>query len=454
MSDEKNISDELRQQVMGLSSLVQLENKSRQVETIQEFGFFVTNETRRLLDYHQASFFLRRSKKLSLRNISGVPNFEKNAPHVRWLKNMGTKFLKKLSGDTPQIISADNLPKKLQTGWAEWSSAAGVWCPMHINGKLLGGLWLSRDQPWQEAELGLLNQLCTSYAYSLHALKVKPRWWNPHFEFHLGKALVKIIFFVLLAIVLFLPVHLSVLAPAKISPIDPFVVSSPLKGVIKKVHVQPNQEIKEGDPLFTLDDTELRNRHNVAAKALDVIQAEYKNSRQKSLLHTDKGSNTDLLKAKIERKQAEVDFASEELSFVEVQAARSGIVLFNDINNLVGKPVVIGEKILTLADPFQHEIEIHVPVDNAINLDPGTKVRLFLNVAPNIEITGTIRQTSYEAEITEENILAFLVKARISSEEPLRIGLRGTAKIFGNQVPLYYYLFRRPLAGIRQFLGL
>jgi multidrug efflux pump subunit AcrA (membrane-fusion protein) len=325
---------------------------------------------------------------------------------------------------------------------------------MRVNGKLLGGLWLTRDQPWQEPELGLLKQLCSSYAYSLHALSSRPRWWNPHFELPFGRLLAKISIFVLLILVFFIPVHLSVLAPAKISPIDPFIVSSPLKGIIKKVYVQPNQEISKGDPLFSLDDTELRNRHNIAAKALDVIQAEYKNSRQKSLLHADKGSDSELLKAKINSKQAEVDFALEELSFVEVRAARSGIVLFNDVNDLVGKPVLIGERILTLADPIQHEIEIHVPVDNAINLDPGAEVRLFLNVAPSLEITGTIRQTSYEAEITEENILAFLVKARISSAAPLRIGQRGTAKIFGEQVPLYYYVFRRPLAGIRQFLGM
>ena len=40
-----------------------------------------------------------------------------------------------------------------------------------------------------------------------------------------------------------------------------------------------------------------------------------------------------------------------------------------------------------------------------------------------------------------------------SSRMP-RIGLRGTAKIYGEKVTLFYYLARRPLAAARQFLGL
>ena len=35
-----------------------------------------------------------------------------------------------------------------------------------------------------------------------------------------------------------------------------------------------------------------------------------------------------------------------------------------------------------------------------------------------------------------------------------RIGLQATAKIHGRRVTLFYYLFRRPLAQLRQFTGL
>ena len=36
---------------------------------------------------------------------------------------------------------------------------------------------------------------------------------------------------------------------------------------------------------------------------------------------------------------------------------------------------------------------------------------------------------------------------------PPRIGLHGTAKIYGHPVPLAFYLFRRPIASARRMLG-
>jgi hypothetical protein len=35
-----------------------------------------------------------------------------------------------------------------------------------------------------------------------------------------------------------------------------------------------------------------------------------------------------------------------------------------------------------------------------------------------------------------------------------RIGLKGTAKLAGERVPLIYWMLRRPLASIRQFIAL
>jgi len=451
---EDNPANELTRQLMGLSSLIQLENKSRQTETIAEFGFFIVNETRRLLNYHQAVFFKNRSNRLLPANISGVPDYEKNAPYVKWLRKLAAKTLRKQQLQSPSIFQGQELPENLQKGWQEWSGGAGIWCPFVVNRKLLGGLWLTRDNDWQEAEVGLLKQLSTSYAYSLYALTTRTKWWNPEIHIHIGKAFIRIALLAAMTAALFIPVQLSVLAPAKVAAVDPLIVTSPLNAVVKQIHVRPNQQVKKGQLLFTLDDTELRNRYNVAGKTLEVVEAEYRKSRQQSLLMTDKGSDADLLKAKIKSKEAEVKFTLEKLALVDVRAEKSGIVLFNDPNDWLGKPVAVGEKILILADPDKNELEIHIPVENAVNLEPGAKVRMFLNIDPTREINAEIYRTSYEAEISEERILSFQVKARFASgTAPVRIGYRGTAKIFGKEVPLYYYLLRRPLAKVRRTLG-
>lgn len=51
-------------------------------------------------------------------------------------------------------------------------------------------------------------------------------------------------------------------------------------------------------------------------------------------------------------------------------------------------------------------------------------------------------------------VLGYRLKAALAAgTAPPRIGLRGTAKIYGDRVALIYYLLRRPLAAARQFFG-
>ncbi len=52
--------------------------------------------------------------------------------------------------------------------------------------------------------------------------------------------------------------------------------------------------------------------------------------------------------------------------------------------------------------------------------------------------------------------LAFRVIADLAATDtpPPRLGARGTAQLFGDRVPLGFYLFRRPISALRQRIGL
>ena len=70
-------------------------------------------------------------------------------------------------------------------------------------------------------------------------------------------------------------------------------------------------------------------------------------------------------------------------------------------------------------------------------------------------LQATLRQASYEATLSSSNVLGYRLKATLTQSEHVpRIGLRGTAKVYGDRVTLFYFLARRPLAAVRQFLGL
>lgn len=88
-------------------------------------------------------------------------------------------------------------------------------------------------------------------------------------------------------------------------------------------------------------------------------------------------------------------------------------------------------------------------------MKPGGEVRLFLNVDPTLDIRAAIRLASYEPKAMPDGTLAFKVRATLKSDLPqLRVGHMGTAKIYGQQSLVYYFLFRRPWATVRRTLGL
>lgn len=445
-------------QLIGLSTLLQLESQVRKSKNPREFAFKAVNDTLKLIRYQQAVLIKKRmGANTRIIAVSGVDKPNRNAPYIIWLQKLFKYILKNKKLDTKRIleITPDQVPTKLQGAWHEWGGPFGLWCPMIApDNELVGFLWLVRDSGWQDSEKALVMKLCESYAHAWQPLIWRSAWRRAKVK-SAGTKLLTLLIICAIAAAMVLPVPLSVLAPAQIVPDNPVYVTAPLKGVIKEIKVRPNQHVGSGQLLFTLDDTELVNRFEVAQKALDVASEEYKRARQKSLIDHENDIDINTLLARVNQKRAELNYIKDELERVMVKAGIPGIALFSSSNDWIGKPVQTGEKIMTLADPAQVRIKIDVPIDNAVNLKPGAKLRLFLNSDPSTPVSGEIKQTAYEAQKSPEGVLSFPVTAMITQgAEHITLGQQGTAKIYGKKVRLYYYLFRRPWAAVRKATGL
>jgi hypothetical protein len=70
-------------------------------------------------------------------------------------------------------------------------------------------------------------------------------------------------------------------------------------------------------------------------------------------------------------------------------------------------------------------------------------------------IEAKLIRADFQARPRENQQLAFrLVADRLAGEtRPLRLGVRGTAQVYSDKVPLAFYLFRRPLSAARQWIG-
>lgn len=432
-------------QLTALTVFLHLEERARLAANATDLAFVMVNETLQLLKYRQAILW-RGTGKVEVVAVSGVDKPDANAPFIIWLKGLIRHLVIQPEAGKETTLTVANIPEPLAAGWREWLPEQVLWCPFEQGGEVAAGLLLCRPQPWSEGEIKLTNRLLAAYQHAWFALAGRrasparriPRRWG-----------------VLLGLAaLLLPLRLSVLAPAHVAPLQPIIVSAPLDGVIQRFHVTPNQAVHQGDLLFAYDDTSNRNRLLVAKKALEVAEAKSMRARQMAFSDEESKAELAVLEAEAAEKRAEMATMAEVLERSRVKADRDGVAVFGDVNDWLGKPVKVGEKILTLADPARVEVEVWLPVADAIHLEPGAEVAFFLNIEPTHPLPATVREISYEAQVTPDEVLSFRLHAALAPEvTPPRIGLRGTAKIHGEPVTLFYYIMRKPLAALRQWVG-
>lgn len=432
----------------ALVTLLQLGRRARTANTPEELAFVMVNESLQLLDYRQASLWLTGNFG-RVAAVSGVPEPDPNTPYIQWLSHVFRHQLKQESAREVHPLQAAQLSDTLAIDWSSWLPAHGVWIPFIVKEQTIGVLLLAREQLWSDAELALVKELQDIYAHAL-ATHVRQRqhrqWWK---EFKHKKWV-----WIGLAIICLFPVRMSVLAPAEVIPLNPFLVRAPLDGVVDKFSVVPNQTVAAGDALFNLDTTILKSQHALAQQAYNTAQEEFRQSAQLAVTD-DKGKlEMALRRGALAEKSVELEYSASQLQRVQVKAERAGVAVFADVNDWLGKAVVIGEKILLIADPQHVELRIDLPASDIIPIEPGAAVDLYPNASPISSYTATVKSVSYQAEPTASGVLAYRVKAEFNTDDELpRIGLMGTAKISGNRVPLIYYLFRKPITAARQWLG-
>jgi hypothetical protein len=439
--------------LQSIGTLLQIEQDVRQAASDSAVEFIAVNDTFRILPYRQAVLWRLDDAGLPvLKLVSGLADMPADSPYRQWMQQALRQHVPALVAGKATRIVRDDLPAAMQAGWDEWMGQSALLLPLPApGGAIVGSLWLTLDHDAGEAETALVERLSGAYGQALWAWRKPPSGWRTTAARLQRRP--KWLWLALL-VVACIPMRLTVLAPAEIIGKDAKLIAAPQDGVVARFFVQPNQVVKAGQPLFALEDTGARNRNEVAAKSQAVAAAEYLRATQKSF--SDGASKADLssLNARLEEKSAEAQYVKDMLDRIQVRAPEAGIAVFSDQNDWLGKPVQTGERIILLADPAKVQIAIRLPVDDALSLEPGAIVKLYLNVAPLGTVAGVLTQSSYEPALTQDGVVAYNLKADLAAGEPVqRIGLKGTAKLYGGWAPLIYHVLRKPLAVVRRTLG-
>ena len=387
---------------------------------------------------------------LRIASVSNLSSIDENAPFAQWL----TRLVRHVKNHDVAVLTAGDLPQALSRNWAEWLPGHAVLCRLSApSGATVGWLLTAFDAEPQSAQMGLLQLACRQIALVLAAWR-GGRWHGRWRQRLRASRWVLLVGLMAVAALMLVPVRLSALATAEVTPLEPAPIAAPVDGVLARFLVPPNTMVKAGTVVAAIDDTVVRNRHAMALKALEIARAEFARAGSKSFGDDQSRSELLTLKSRIEEKQAEVAYTEELLSRVKMRAPIDGLVTYSSPDEWIGRPLSTGERIATVANPERTGLTLHLAAEDAIDAQPGAEVQFYQNISPLATITARLTQAGYETENTVDAGLAYVLKAQFTHEtQRTRLGVRGTARIYGEHVPLGYYLLRRPFASARRILG-
>lgn len=436
--------------------LDQLTNKARQAETERELLFTVANESFALVPYRSALVFLLQGASPRLANASGLTEVDRGSAFGAWSEQVVAQCLPLLA--ERKRFGPGDVSSELARVWSEyWPAEVHLHALPGRQGQILGVVLYVPNNVWPEAADSLLSSLHQVHGLCLAHMRMRPDLWgriqpvllghNPKARRHRLWALG------LLLALLCLPVRQFVIAPADIISLDSSAVTTPVEGIVGEMVAKPNQAVKQGDVLIRLDDTAIRNRLASARQGLEVARAEYLAGAHRALVSTDNAAEAGVLKGRIQERLAEVSYLEDQLAMLEVKANRDGIAVYGQENDWIGKPVSAGQRVMELADASKIGVSVWVPVADAINMSSGQPIHVLLYADPLSPLTATIEQASYQPSKSPDGVVAYRVRATLPPDQVVRLGLRGSAKINGGWVPLAYLVLRRPLAVLRQWMG-
>ncbi|MCF7950361.1 MAG: HlyD family efflux transporter periplasmic adaptor subunit [Spirochaetaceae bacterium] len=459
----------------SLGLCLELERMARHVENRPALYDLMVNETARLFPYRQAAFW--DASKRQVVTLSGVSKLDRDAPYVQFLEALMRHLQEHGVADASGLgapasgasgpadpaacavqLESGDVPEGIGGEWGRWLPSRVVWLPVHGGDRrgdrtIAGALLLARDAAFAEHEITVLSYLMDAYEHAWRAFDArrlrlpvtkKSKRWS-----------VAILFVLFITVGFTWKVSLSSLGRAEVVPKVPWILRSPIEGVVKDILFEPNEPVEEGDVVVILDNTDLRNGLVVARQRQIVAETEYRRVSQQAIHDRRIRGELSLRRAELTLRKVEADYAAELLEKTEIRAARAGIAVYADPDDWEGRPVQTGERILSIADPRNSKLEVWLPVDDALTLSSGGRVEFFPAGSPAEPLSARLSYASYEPVQRRFDLLAYRLEARFTGEEYVpRIGLTGTAKVYSEEVSLFYYLFRRPLSALRRWMGL
>ncbi|WP_151194399.1 efflux RND transporter periplasmic adaptor subunit [Cysteiniphilum sp. JM-1] len=427
-------------------------------KTLRELAFFIAHHSVEVIPYQTSIVWSEYSGSfIDILAMNNIVELDRNSPFSLQLKKC-IKQIKLLNKGRPNETLYACIPQtsaKLLEEWPDNLEEYIAYTPLlNDQGIIVGGILLVQNKAYDQEQKNQYLYLQDAYRFAWQKLVANQKKSLTFWKVWTKKRVVKYVLLILVVLIMSIPVRQSVIAPAEIVANSPTIISAPFDGVVDSILVSPNQFVTPNFPLVQLNERDLKNAYRLAEQELNTSESKYQKAINTGFSDLKNRAEIKVLKSLAEEKKLELQYASYLLNEAKIISNQSGIVIINDPYKWKGKPVMTGEKILEIANPHQVEIKIWLPVMDAINFANGDDVNLFLNNSPLKAINATIKHIGINAEMTDNQILAYPITAEISTTNSVpKIGSQGYAKIYGQKTVLFFYLFRKPITALRQYFG-
>jgi len=402
----------------------------------------------------QAVMWRRRFGRPSIVAVAGIASIERHTDFTHWFELLARQFLGPANAPV-QLIPDVFDDMYLRTERGHYLLEYSRHLPLRdSDSRVIGGIFVARSHEFSPGEIEILGR----FAHSV--FRMLTRWQvcaglrrSQGFRIASRFAVILLVIGVLTG-GLMMPVRQSAIGNVEVSARDAMPITATQDGVIERVLVRPNQQVRNGTPLVRYDGTVVRSKLFVSQQTVGVAQAELDRATGKAFGDENARAELRTLRARVEEKSAETGYLDELAHRLEIRSTAVGVAIFRDAEEWTGRSVQSGERIMMLADPGKVWLTLYVPVEEAIPLGETPGIEFSLDIDPLRIRHARVVESAYEAVIMPDGRAAYLMHAVLEASDSLpRIGLKGVARIYGERSMLGYLLIRKPLRALRRLLG-
>lgn len=425
----------------SLISIFDVDNALRRAKNEGEAFILAVNLMRNLFPYETGLGFAYYHGYKALSH-SDLPVIDPKTPFI---KNVIHYLNKKSLTSEPEVIPSS----EISLDWVKQGIEFVMVVPIRrfANKDVLGTLLFASSSGFSKDSIVLANHCAETLALVLGSfMGIKRFPWKKWAKYSVVASII--------GVVLTIEVPVSTLGNAQVVAKDPIIITAPMNGVVKNVNVKSNDIVQKGDLLVSFDDTEVRGKQRVAAQTINISASEMVKQERASFFEPSIKNKLEESRAERAVRSMEYRAITSQLGKLSVAAPSSGTIVLDDPIALIGKPVKAGEKLLSIVDPTNIHIEFYVPAHDSNMFSVGDTANVYLDNNPMQHLRGIVSDIAYEPVIASSNILSYKAHIKLDTNQSVPgIGMCGKLKIKGENVSLFWYLFRKPLAYARWYLG-